>query len=141
MIFLLPFCHASLDNVGPSKRQKVQKFLIQKVEKILFTFTVHRLLFTDYCLQITIHWHCSLLLFMTLFTPKSCLFKGSCPLNFRVFQVKFSSDFFSLRTSLLRERTHPTSTNTTLFILVHYKLCNSTNLVTRTSSSFVIVNL
>ena len=50
MIFLLPFCHASPDNVGPSKRQKVQKFLIQKVKKILFTdycsltlftFTVH----------------------------------------------------------------------------------------------------
>ena len=124
MIFLLPFCHASLDNVGPSKRQKVQKFLIQKVKKTLFTFTVRGLLF------------------MTLFTPKFCLFKGGCPLNFRVQQVKFSSDFSSLRTSLLRERTHPTSTTTTtLFILVHYKLCNPTNLVTRTSSSFVIINL
>ena len=49
MIFLLPFCHASPDNVGPSKKPKVQKFLIQKVEKTLFTFTVHGLLFTDYC--------------------------------------------------------------------------------------------
>ena len=47
MIFLLPFCHASPDKVGPSKRQKAQKFLIQKVKKTLFTFTIHGLLFTD----------------------------------------------------------------------------------------------
>ena len=43
--------------------------------------------------------------------------------------------------SLLRERIHPTSTTTILLTLVHYKLCNSTNLVTMTSSSFVTVNL
>ena len=83
--------------------------------------------------------HYFLLLFVELFTQIFRLFKGGCPLG--VQQVKFSSDFSSLRTSLLRERTHPTSTTTTLFTLVHYKLCNSTNLVTRTSSSFVTVDL
>ena len=58
------------------------------------------------------------------------------------FKSSLSSDFSSLRTSLLRERTHLASTTTTtLFTFVHYKLCNPTNLVTRTSSSFVIVNL
>ena len=62
---------------------------------------------------------------------------------FREFlKSSLSSDFSSLRTSLLRERTHPISTTTiTLFTLVHYKPCNPTNLVTRTSSSFVTVNL
>ena len=57
-----------------------------------------------------------------------------------------SSDFSSLRTSLLRERTHlasttTTTTTTTLYTFIHYKPCNPTNLVTRTSSSFVTVNL
>ena len=66
---------------------------------------------------------------------------------FRGYYLKqnFSFDFSSLRTSLLRERTHLTSTTTTLFTtlftFVYYKPCNPTNLVTRTSSSFVTVNL
>ena len=46
----IPFAMLLLTMFGPRKRQKVQKFLIQKVEKILFTdycsltlftFTVH----------------------------------------------------------------------------------------------------
>ena len=48
----------------------------------------------------------------------------------------------SHRTSLLRERTHIASTTTTtLFTFVQYKPCNPTNLVTRTSSSFVTVEI
>ena len=132
-------------HVGPNNGQKFRSF-ISKSGKI----TIHRLLFTDYCSRITVHGslftnHCLLLLFMTLFTPKFCLFKEGCPLNFRGSQVKFTSDFSSLRTSLLRERTYLTSTTTTttttLLIFVHYKPCNPTNLVTRTSSSFVTVEI
>ena len=48
-IAMLPFAMLLLTMFGPRKRQKVQKFLIQKVGKTLFTFTVHGLLFTDYC--------------------------------------------------------------------------------------------
>ena len=46
------------------------KILSQKVEKVLFT---------DYCSPMTIHSHCSLLLFMVLFTPNFYLFKGVVP--------------------------------------------------------------
>ena len=60
---------------------KSSKVFISKSGKNTIHFTVHRLLFTDYCSLITIHG----LLFMTLFTPKFCLFKGGCPLNFRGF--------------------------------------------------------
>ena len=129
----IPFVMLLLTMFGPRKRQKVQKFLIQKVEKTLFTFTVHGLLFMDYYSQISIHWHYSLLLFMTLFTPKFCLFKGGCPLSLDKFLLQ---NFLPLELlpleSLLRKRIHHTSTTTTLF---------TTNLVTRTSSGFVIVNL
>ena len=62
------------------------KILSQKVEKVLFTdycspITIHRLLFSYYYSPIIVHSHCSLLLFMVLFTPNFCLFKGGCPLS------------------------------------------------------------
>ena len=63
-------------------------------------------------------------------------------LKFEGFSSQFYFRFLFLPLgSLLTERIHPTSTTITLFTLVQYKLCNSTNLVTRTSSSFVTVNL
>ena len=98
--------------------------------------TIHLTLFT-----VTVH----PLLFMTLFTPNFAYLRGVVPYVLGDLKSSLSSDFSSLRTSLLRERTHLTSTTTTLFTtlftFVYYKPCNPTNLVTRTSSSFVTVNL
>ena len=66
----IPIAMLLLTIFEPRKGQKVQKFLIQKVEKTLFTFTVHGLLFTD-----TVHF----LLFMTLFTLKFTYLRGVVP--------------------------------------------------------------
>ena len=113
---------------------------VKKEEK--FHFTIQSLFTCHYSLSlftVTVH----LLLFMTLFTPNFAYLRGVVPYVLGDLKSSLSSDFSSLRTSLLRERTHLTSTTTTttLFTFVHYKPCNPTNLVTRTSSSFVIVNL
>ena len=50
----IPFAMLLLTMFGPRKRQKVQNFLIQKVEKNTIHFycsqiTIHELLFTNYC--------------------------------------------------------------------------------------------
>ena len=43
-----PFAMLLLTMLDQVKDKKIQKFLIQKMEKTLFIFTVHGLLFTDY---------------------------------------------------------------------------------------------
>ena len=87
------FCHASPDMLNQINDKSSEVF-ISKSGKNTIHFAVHRLLFIDYCSRITVHRllfmdYCSLLLFMTLFTPKFCLFKGGCPLNLRASQAKF----------------------------------------------------
>ena len=44
---------------------------------------------------VTFHCHYSPSLFMTLFTPNFCLFKGGCPLSLKQVLIKFSSRLLS----------------------------------------------
>jgi len=60
--------------------QDIDKLLATDVLKTKLKISLFTVLFTDYCSPITIHSHCSLLLFMVLFTSNFCLFKGGCPL-------------------------------------------------------------
>ena len=98
--------------------------------------TIHLSLFTG-----TVH----PLLFMTLFTPNFAYLRGVVPYVLEAF-LKHSLVLISLPLELAFLEREPTCfhyycSTTTLFILIHYKPCNPTNLVTRTSSSFVTVNL
>ena len=79
-------CHASPDIIYTKDKtfgfyNSFPTFWGQKLK-----FTIHLSLFT-----VTIH----LLLFMTLFTPNFCLFKGGCPLYFKQVLVEFISGLLS----------------------------------------------
>ena len=59
-------------------------FKLKKMTRIyywLLESKSEKILFTDYCSLITVIVHYSLLLFMVLFTPKFCLFKGGWSLS------------------------------------------------------------
>ena len=92
--------------------QLIPHVLGQKVK-----FTIHLSLFT-----ITIH----LLLFMTLFTPKFCLFKGGCPLYFKQVLVCLVQDFFPRESYPLRAFLWEISLliTTSLHLYYLYKACN-----------------
>ena len=73
-----------------------------KSENFTIHYTVHQSLFIDYYSLIIVHSHCSLLLFMVLFTPNFSLFKGSCPLSLgqnSFFRISFLQKPFSRKSS------------------------------------------
>ena len=84
----------------------------------------------------TIHSYCSLLLLMVLFTPNFCLFKGDCPLS-------LGQVFLKVFLSYLRELPLRTIESLSLreFLVSPKHFLLPYNLVTRTSTSFVTVNL
>ena len=104
------------------------------------------LLFTCHYSSVTIHWYCSSVTIHDTVHSEFCLFKGGCPLCLGVL-ISIVLVLISLPLELAFLEREPTCfhyyycSTTTLFILVYYKPCNPTNLVTRTSSSFVTVNL
>ena len=87
------FFWQSLNIISWRKGQKISADFKSKSGKNTVHFycsqiTIHRLLFTDYYSWITVHRlvftdTVHFLLFITLFTPKFCLFKGGCPLSLR----------------------------------------------------------
>ena len=108
--------------------QDMDKPLATDVLKTKVKISLFTVLFTDYCSPITIHNHCSLLLFMVLFTQNFCLFKGGCPLSLNRFFLELplrTIESLSLRKFLISPKN---------FLLLY-------NLVSRTRTSFVTVNL
>ena len=84
----------------PTILQDSSQDWVKKEEKFQF------LLFSHYS-PVTIHCYCSSVTIHDTVHSEFCLFKGGCPLCFEVFsKSSLASDFSSLRTSLLRERTY-----------------------------------